>query len=389
MLSCQAHRFSLDPSIHYLNCAYMSPLPISVEEAGIKGILGKRNPHRVSTSDFFETAGSVRALFANLVTAPAASSISILPAVSYGTAIAAKNVSVRPGQNIVLVHEQFPSNVYVWTKLAAERHLNVRIAAPALSAPGATNKSVAWTDAVLESIDSDTAVVALPTVHWTDGTQLDLVKIEQRAREVGAYLIIDGTQSVGALPFDIGLIQPDALIVAGYKWMMGPYSCGLAYWGERLIGGQPLEENWINRLNSENFAGLVDYEEQYQPGAVRFDVGEKSNFVLLPMLEAALQLLLEWKPSRVQTYLSELVRPWVQPIRDLGFVLDDESSRRAHLFGIKLPSGMDPTKLKEDLDSKSVSVSVRGKAIRVAPHVYNDHEDLAAFVDALKNSIAQ
>ena len=107
------------------------------------------------------------------------------------------------------------------------------------------------------------------------------------------------------------------------------------------------------------------------------------------MLEAALQLLLEWKPSRVQTYLSELVRPWVQPIRDLGFVLDDESSRGAHLFGIKLPSGMDPTKLKEDLDSKSVSVSVRGKAIRVAPHVYNDHEDLAAFVDALKNSIAQ
>ncbi|NQV72276.1 aminotransferase class V-fold PLP-dependent enzyme [bacterium] len=389
MLSCQAHRFSLDRSIHYLNCAYMSPLPIPVEEAGIKGILGKRNPHLVSTSDFFETASSVRSLFADLVSAHDASSISILPAVSYGTAIAAKNVTVRPGQNIVLVHEQFPSNVYVWTKLAAERQLTVRIATPALSASGATNKSVAWTHAVLESIDSDTAVVALPTVHWTDGTLLDLVKIGQRAREVGAYLIVDGTQSVGALPFDIRLIQPDALIVAGYKWMMGPYSCGLAYWGERLIGGQPLEENWINRLNSENFASLVDYEERYQPGAVRFDVGEKSNFILLPMLEAALQLLLEWKPARVQTYLSELVRPWVQPIRDLGFVLDDESSRGAHLFGIKLPSGMDPMKLKEDLDSKSVSVSVRGKAIRVAPHVYNDHDDLAAFVDALKNSIAK
>ena len=409
MLSCQAHQFSLDRSIHYLNCAYMSPLPISVEEAGIKGILGKRNPHLVSTSDFFGTAGSVRSLFAQLINAPEASSISLLPAVSYGIAVAAKNVPVQPGQNIVMVHEQFPSNVYTWTKLAADRQLSVRMVAPDSFTPDAhtsnasasnasasnattsktTNKSVAWTNAILESIDSDTAIVALPTVHWTDGTLLDLVKIGQRTREVGAYLIVDGTQSVGALPFDVGLVRPDALIVAGYKWMMGPYSCGVAYWGERLLGGEPLEENWINRLNSENFAGLVDYEERYQPGAVRFDVGEKSNFILLPMLEAALQLLLEWKPFRVQTYLSELVSPWVQQIRDLGFELADESSRGAHLFGIMLPAKMDPMKLKSDLDSKSVSVSVRGKAIRVAPHVYNDHEDMAAFVDALKHSIAK
>ncbi|NBC06158.1 MAG: aminotransferase class V-fold PLP-dependent enzyme, partial [Bacteroidetes bacterium] len=88
---------------------------------------------------------------------------------------------------------------------------------------------MAWNEAILDAIDERTALVSLAHVHWADGTLFDLPAIRQRATEAGALLVIDGTQSVGALPFDIQEIQPDALICAAYKWLMGPYTTGLAY----------------------------------------------------------------------------------------------------------------------------------------------------------------
>jgi selenocysteine lyase/cysteine desulfurase len=384
MLTCQSDSFSLDPAVHYLNCAYMSPLPLRVEEAGIRAIRAKRNPALIQQSDFFSGPQSVKRLFAQLIGAENASSISLLPSVSYGIATAAKNVPVRKGQNIVLLHEQFPSNVYTWQRVASDARVAIRTVK--LPSSG-TNRSRAWTDAILEQIDSDTAVVAMPIVHWTDGTLFDVAAIGRKAHKFGAALILDGTQSVGALPFDVQEVRPDALIVGGYKWLMGPYSCGLAYWGDRFANGVPLEENWINRLGSENFAGLVDYQAGYELGATRFDVGEKSNFALLPMLNEALCMLLEWGPQNIQNYLSNLLQPWEDSSRNLGFQLGPSSSRGSHLFGLHLPPNLDVERVKNALISKSVSVSVRGKAIRVAPHVYNTSEDMQALVDALEVSL--
>ena len=81
----------------------------------------------------------------------------------------------------------------------------------------------------------------------------------ERTRAVGAALILDGTQTVGAVPIDVKALDPDALIVAAYKWLLGPYSLSLAWFGECYLDGVPLEEAWIGRRGSENFAGLVDY----------------------------------------------------------------------------------------------------------------------------------
>ncbi|HAY35362.1 MAG TPA: aminotransferase [Bacteroidetes bacterium] len=379
MLPCQSDAFSLDPNLHYLNCAYMSPLPKRVEAVGISAVMGKRNPSVLSTKDFFRTADSIRSLFAQLVDAPDASSISLIPSVSYAVAIAANNLKTRPGQNIVVLHEQFPSNVYSWNRLAEDQSLTVR----SVSSPQDVSR---WSEAILSAIDEQTAMVALPAVHWTDGTFFDLVAIGQKTRSVGAALLIDGTQSVGALPFSVSEIQPDALIVAGYKWMMGPYSCGMAYWSKRFLSGRPIEENWINRRDSENFARLVDYESEYQPGAIRFDVGEKSNFILLPMMEEALKMILEWSPERIQTYTGALLEPWIDPIQRLGFHISSPSLRGNHLFGLRLPEKLDPVEVKNTLDEHNVFVSVRGNAIRVAPHLYNTQADMTAMVDALKRS---
>ncbi len=252
------------------------------------------------------------------------------------------------------------------------------------AAGGGGKRGERWNARILESIDADTGVVALAPVHWTDGTRFDLEAIGERAREVGAAFVVDGTQSVGALPFDVRELRPDALIVASYKWLLGPYSIGVGYFGDRYLDGTPLEETWIAREGSEDFQGLVDYRDGYQPGAVRFDVGERSNFILVPMLLAALRLILEWGPDRIQTYTRELTRDFLEEIGSLGYEVEQEAYRPGHIFGIRFPEGMKMDGLKQALARERVSASLRGSALRVSPNLYNEREDLEALGRALR-----
>lgn len=380
MLSCQKLRFSLPDDEHYLNCAYMSPISVAVETAGMTGVARKRVPSRIATSDFFTESNRARALFARLINASDPTRVAIIPAASYGLAIAARNLPAGAGQNIVVTHEQFPANVHAWRRLARERGVEIRVVAPP---EGVEDRGRGWNERLLEAIDTSTAIVALGHVHWTDGTKFDLEAIGRRARAVGAALVVDGTQSVGALPFDVQAIQPDALVCATYKWLMGPYSMGFAYLGPRFDAGEPLEETWIGRAGSENFKELVHYRDDYQPGAMRYDVGERTNFALMPMAIAALEQVLDWQPARVQEYCASLTAELFDRVRALGYTVEAPEYRGAHLFGLRAPAGTDITAVGERLRARKVLVSLRGSALRVSPHVYNDARDITALIDAL------
>ncbi len=380
-LACQKSAFSLDPGIHYLNCAYLSPLARQVERAGIEGIRAKCAPNRIDPAHFFDPCDELRRRFGRLVNAPP-NHIAIIPAVSYGVATCVRNVDVRSGANVVLTARQFPGNVHAWRRLAREGGAEVRMVD---TRPG-PGRGERWSARILEAIDARTAVVSMGAIHWTDGTVFDIDAIAARAREVGAYLVIDGTQSVGAMDFDVARIRPDALICAGYKWLMGPYSLGLAYFGPRLLDGAPLEETWLGREGSRDFAGLAgNYPEAYEPGAVRYDVGERSNFILVPMMNAALELVLRWQPTRIAEYCGNLAAGLVERARDAGFGVEDEPWRAPHLFGLHAPAGLDPKSVSEALVARNVHVSLRGTALRVSPHTYNDEADVAALWDALRS----
>lgn len=378
--SSRKHLFSLQPGLHYLNCAYMAPLSKHVEAVGIEALLRRRDPTSLSAEDFFAGPDAVRERFARLVGATDPSRIALIPSASYGLSTAARNVPARRGQNIVVSAEQFPSNVYPWRTLATERGLELRV----VTAPETTTgRAREWNARILEAIDADTAVVALPHVHWTDGTRFDLERIGERARGFGALLIVDGTQSVGALPFDIETIRPDALVCAGYKWLMGPYSTGVAYFGPAFDDGTPLEQGWLAREGSEDFRGLVNYRDTFRPGAARYDVGEASNFVLVPMLAAALDQVLEWGAETIQEYCRELTRGLLARVEEYGFTVEEEKWRAAHLFGLRAGAGRDLDRVSAALAERRVIVSLRGASLRVSPHLYNDEEDISALEAAL------
>jgi selenocysteine lyase/cysteine desulfurase len=383
MLACQRHLFSIPESVHYINCAYMSPLLKSVEAAGIAGVRCKSRPWEIVAEDFYAPSEELRALAARLVNAPA-DAVALTPAVSYGAAIVANALPLRRGQNVVLPAEEFPSVVYVWRERCREAGAEVRtVARPEDSARPGTR----WSGRMLEAIDRDTAAVALTAFHWTDGTRFDLEAIGARAREVGAALIVDGTQSVGAHPFDFAAVRPDALLCAGYKWLLGPYSLGFTVLGERFREAEPLEHNWIARKDSEDFANLIRYRDEYQPGARRFDVGERSNFALIPMMAEALRQLLEWGSEAIQFYCAQLGDLLAERLAGTPYGIVPPDQRGAHLFGIRAPEGALLPRIQAELAGRNLFVSLRGTAIRVSPHVYNTESDMAALAEALRAAL--
>ena len=294
MIPSQRHLFDLPEDIAYLNCAYMAPLMHSVVEAGLRGVRCKARPWEIATPDFFSDPARARGLFARIVNARA-EDIAIVPAASYGMAIAARNLPLGAGQTIVLLADQFPSNLYPWRAAAARAGAEI----VTVDAPDGD-----LTAAVLAAIDERTAIAALPHCRWTDGALLDLELIGERVRAAGGALALDLTQSAGALPIDFAKVRPAFAAAACYKWLMGPYTFGFLYVHPDHHHGEPLEYGWSPRAGSEDFTRLVDYRDEYAPGARRYDMGEMSNFHLIPMAIAALDQILAWGVENIAQTLS-------------------------------------------------------------------------------------
>jgi selenocysteine lyase/cysteine desulfurase len=73
-------------------------------------------------------------------------------------------------------------------------------------------------------------------------------------------------------------IRPDAVICAGYKWLFGPYSLSLGYFGAQYEGRVPIEHHWLSRIHSDDFANLTNYQSESRPGMVRFLLGVLSEY---------------------------------------------------------------------------------------------------------------
>jgi selenocysteine lyase/cysteine desulfurase len=219
-------------------------------------------------------------------------------------------------------------------------------------------------------------------VQWTSGGRLDLVRIGQVCREIGAALALDLTQSLGALPLSAREVQPDFAVAANYKWLMGPYTTGLLYVAPKWHGGTPLEENWIQRANAQDFTSLILYTPDYDAGARRFDMGERSNFALLPAAVRAMRQLLEWKVSEISETVGTLNRQLAEDVSKLRFFSPPESLRAPHYLCLRRKEGL-PRELTDVLAREKVFVSVRGSSIRVTPHVYNSIADIERLIACL------
>ncbi|MDP5081114.1 MAG: aminotransferase class V-fold PLP-dependent enzyme, partial [Winogradskyella sp.] len=364
----------------YLNIASFSPAFKSVETAGITAVKRKRRPDYIEASDLFDPVIELRTLFSQVIDAEDYNRVVTIPSVSYGLANVANNISLKKGDEIILIEEQFPSNVYIWETLATKYEAKILT----IKRP---DNAIHWNSKILEAITEKTAVVAMAHVHWANGFIFDLKAIRHKTNTHKALLIIDGSQSIGAMPFSVRDLQPDALICAGYKWLFGPYGCAYAYYSAYFDNGEPIEQNWSTRLGSENLAGLTQYQAEYKPLAQRYAAGESASFIYVKMQIAALKEILTINPEDLQQYCMSISQASLEKLKLLDFHSDAPELSAKHLFGIKIPEGLNVDKLKQGLKDANIVVSFRGDYIRISSHLYNTEKDFDTLYLTIKNSM--
>jgi len=370
--------FDVPADVAYFNTANLSPLLRRVRDAGAEALAQRGRPWTISSADWFSDVERLRDLFGRLVGADA-EGVAIIPATSYGFAVAARNLRVREGEAILVLAEEYPSGIHTWRALAR------RGGARVLTVTREPGQS--WTEAVLGALDERIRVVSVPHVHWTDGALLDLEAIADRAHALGCALVIDASQSAGALPLDVGRLRSDFLVSVGYKWLLGPFGLSFLHVARRHRDGEPLEENWIARAGSEDFSTLTAYRDEYQPGARRFDMGQRTSFHLVAMAIAALEQILTWEVPRIAATLSETTAVIAARCAALGLTVAPDAQRGPHMLGAALPAGTRASILPALQDARCYA-AVRGASLRIAPHLHVNSADVDRLSDALAHATA-
>lgn len=374
-LGSQRSLFDIPAGFAYFNAASSAPLLNAARDRLVAGAAAKSRPWERTPGDFFADADRIRVLAAGLFGGDA-DGYAVVPAASYGLSTAARAIepTLRRGDRILVLDEEFPSNVLPWRRSAGETGAVVE------TVPAPPDGD--WTAAVLARLRPGVRVAALSPCHWTNGEPLDLAAVGEACRVIGAAFVVDATQSLGGMPMDLGALRPDFLVAAGYKWLLFPYGVGLLHVGPAWRDARPLEETWLARTGAEDFAGLVAPSDRYLPGARRFDVGEKGVPTLLPGAIAALEQLAAWGIARIADSLAVVNAAIAGQLERHGFAVPPPARRCPHLFGARLPAGFSGD-LAASLQADRVYVSRRGRSIRFAPHLHVTAADLDQLDGAL------
>lgn len=377
MLASQRHLFSIPEDVTYLDAAYMSPIPRSAAEAGAKGVQVKAAPWAMTIGSYYDECERARELAASFIGA-SADDIAIIPATSYGIALAAANVAVKTGSVIMMMENEHPSHRYAWYEIARQKGAEVVTVSRQPDEP--------WAEAIVAAIRRSAApvsVVAGTIVHWFEGTSVDVERIAAAAREAGASLVLDGTQWVGAVPFDVARVRPDFLSFATYKFLLGPYRLAFLYadkaWHNK---GRPIEFHSWNRIGGDRSDFYLETMPGYLPGARRFDMGERSDFAVLPIAINALELLQGWGITAVYARLSHLNRLIWQEAERRGFIGPRVAFRAPHISVVELGDRFHDA-LARQLKEAKVFVTIRGTKMRITPHVYNEDKDISRLFELI------
>ena len=371
-LANQRHLFDIPDGVTYLNCAAQSPSLRASDEAGRTGLARKLHPWDPERANLYGEIAEARRLFGGLIGA-SAETIALMTSTSYGAAIGAANLGIQSGQRIVVLQNQFPSNYYAWANVAERDGGTVTVVARPHDGD--------WTRAVLDQIDADTGLVALPNCHWMDGGVIDLGPVADRVHKVGAGFFIDATQSVGVKPFDVARLDPDFVACSAYKWLLSPDGVGFLYVAPRHLDGRPIENNHASRIADTSMELASGYGDRYLADAARFDQGAADSMVHMPMTVAALRQISSWGVAEIEAALAPLVDRIAAAAAERGWRVPPEPHRARHMIGLGV--GDPPDGLIGRLKAEGVYVSLRGGAIRVSPYLFNDETDVDRLFEAL------
>jgi selenocysteine lyase/cysteine desulfurase len=366
--------FDIPSEIAYFNCSYMGPQLNASRKSLINGVNMKSNPWTWPVGQFFDEAEQIRVICSTLFGGKN-DNYAVVPSASYGLSTAARAIepTLSKGDQILILSEDFPSNVLTWRRVCKEMGAEILT----------LNKEVDidWTTTILKNISVKTKVVSIPSCHWTNGEIIDLEKIGKKCKELEIIYVVDTTQTMGAMPHAIETMFVDFLVSSGYKWLLCPYGFSILYVHAKWFNARPLEETWLGREHAENFAGLVNYNDNYQIGARKFEMGEKGMPTILPGAIAALEQIKEWGIENISNSLGAINNELTSFFLNYGFQPIRTENRVPHILGINL--GMNNKNYVAAFKENNVYISQRGNSLRIAPHLHITQNN----IEKLKNEV--
>lgn len=364
--------FAAIDATRYLNSAGQAPRLRSVQAAGEAALRSSATPWRLSMPEWLQRPERVRASAAALL-GVSADCLALQGSVAYGMRLAAEILPLSRGQTVLVLADEHPSCTATW-RAACERQ-------GAQLLPLRCPIGQSRTDTVLSAIDHRSAALALPACHWHDGGQLDLARISQRARDVGAALLIDATQSWGVLPIDVTALDPDMVIAAGHKWLLGVPGLAYAYIAPRHHAAEPLEQYAFARAGGEAFPAVDAEPLRYRDGARRFDAAGIYNSLSLAMAEPALQQLACWDAEALRSRLGMWQDALCSALHYRGLERCWRQADSPHISSIE--TGENTAQLLARLHEQGLIVAARGNALRISPHVNSPMTDAEALAVTL------
>jgi len=356
----------------FFNHAGVSALSTRVEEAT------RAFNQKLSQAPFNEVVGEavgvmsdLRSRVADLINASSADEIVLMPNTAMGLNTAAVSLPLRPGDNVLVLDGDYPANVYPWQNLAYRGVLTKMVPAR----DGGVDL-----DLLKARIDSRTRAIALSTVQFASGFRNDLVAVGKLCKERGIFFVVDGIQSLGALPLDVREANIDMLACGSQKWLMGPMGSGFLYVRQGLLD-QLQPGAYVGAGSVVDWPNYLDYNLTPLPTAERFNLGSQ-NFAGIYGLHASLSLLQEIGIDQVSERILSLADLLIDLLRDRGFA-SSPSARAFHRSGIVIAEVDSPAEVEQKLYARNFVCIPRGKGIRIAPHFYNTEDEIRSLVDAL------
>ena len=367
-----AHAFVLPEGVRYLDTASKGPRLASVLAAGQAALADAIAPWTLSFDAWRAQIEALRALAAATVFAGDSEGVAMVPSAAYGLAIAARQVPLAPGEAVLLLDGQFPSNLLAWQQRCAETGAHLAVAR---RAPGQD-----WTAAVLATLEAQprVRVATLPHAYWRDGSLLDLDRIAPRLQALGAMLVLDLSQSLGVLPVRLDAWRPDFVVSVGHKWLLGPM--GLAWlWASPhwRAHGVPFEQHWQARDPGADWNFPVEAPPPFRAGARRFDAGGVADPLRLAMASAALQQLQHWQPARIAARLGALGAAFDEELQAQGAGDWTVPGHAPHLGALRPPAAAMQGVLPW-LQRAKVICTHRHGALRIAPYLQLTPEAMRA-----------
>lgn len=363
----------------YMDHAAVAPLPGPTTEAVAQWCQQASDDGDLAWPHWAERVETVRQLAARLIGADQAE-VAFVPNTTAGISLVAEGYPWQPGDNVVTLANEFPSNQYPWINLAS-RGVETRRVEPA--------ENRVEVQQILRACDAHTRLISVSWVGFATGWRIDLAELVEQAHERGILVFLDAIQGLGVFPIDLQTIPIDFLAADGHKWMLGPEGAGLFFVRrEHLDRLRPIGVGWNSVRHAHDFHHIaLDLRES----ARRYEGGTQ-NMVGVLALGASLQMLSELGLAATQSAIADRVLAVTDyasaQLQQAGARLlsDRSGAHRSGIVTFDLP-GIDSNSVRKACLQSGVVLSCRAGHLRISPHAYTNSDDIARLIDVVGHQV--